>query len=787
MAAAASSIPAEIYAKWLGIAAENCPPNHYVLLGLKLYESNQKKIKQAADKRTKIVRPRCLKDREKGTFLLNQIATARVCLTDVKRKREYDAALRSAASQPKPAISSDTIHSDTDTRVVLETQPQVEVEPVDAEVVESEKVQAGALPPRRVPKPTAPAADPVVVINKPRAKRGVPLAAIAMLAVVGLLSTCFVAGVWRLLASTSSNISSKSDGEVPNTPQVVETYHDAVPSNDRDNVVIPPPPPPPPPPLHWGLAPLVSMQVQVGQTYQQQLSFVRGNDDPVRFYVAGDSPVGVEIDAQEGTLSWTPTLEHAGQTHEITVEAIKRSEGFERAQRVVAIEVPLPTLNLQAVPASVDLAVGEERVIKPQIANADLFAGQLRFSLEGHLSEMRIDQTSGRFIWTPTLSNAKHKYSTTIVVQDTAGLELSARQQVTFQVGEPFLEFTRPTEKYIARVGEQLTITLPLRPVMKQHEYVCDVEGPIEFDVNRGDHEITWTPKLSDSGQSYEATVVVSDKLSLNLTDTLSLKIDVEELQCPPPETLTLWPRRGHIRYVYYKGAFPRPDDPRVPVLLLHDWDGRSDEFDGLAKHLQALDFAVIVPQLLGSGDEGDRPADQGWKDEYADRMKRELNDVNQILLEKHRAKEFNADALCIVGAGKAGSLLAMKWADNDPAVRALVMLSPAYEFGGLKTEEATHKNVKVDDLLVMIMVGAEHVRSKALAFRVNKRLASARKSEVNLHWHELETEKQSADLLSDKMHDEKPRIAEFLQSHVADKKYFWQGRPLRKATRIFD
>ena len=90
----APSIPDDIYHKWLDIALEDCPPPHYALLGLPIYETDVGKIERAASERTKIVRPRCLKHREIGTELLNQLAKARVCLTDSDRKSEYDAALR---------------------------------------------------------------------------------------------------------------------------------------------------------------------------------------------------------------------------------------------------------------------------------------------------------------------------------------------------------------------------------------------------------------------------------------------------------------------------------------------------------------------------------------------------------------------------------------------------------------------------------------------------------------------------------------------------------------------
>ena len=94
MSSAAPSLH-DAYRDWLGVPAEKIPPDHYTLLGLAPFERDAAKIQQATLERTKKVRPRCLKYHELGTQLLNEIATASVCLTDSKAKAEYDRALQS--------------------------------------------------------------------------------------------------------------------------------------------------------------------------------------------------------------------------------------------------------------------------------------------------------------------------------------------------------------------------------------------------------------------------------------------------------------------------------------------------------------------------------------------------------------------------------------------------------------------------------------------------------------------------------------------------------------------
>ncbi len=101
----AASVPPDIYENWLGIPSDACPPNYYVLLGLPLYESDLETIKRAGDERIKLVRPKCFKHREVGTRLLNEIAMARVCLTDRDRKGAYDESLRQAATRAPEIVA----------------------------------------------------------------------------------------------------------------------------------------------------------------------------------------------------------------------------------------------------------------------------------------------------------------------------------------------------------------------------------------------------------------------------------------------------------------------------------------------------------------------------------------------------------------------------------------------------------------------------------------------------------------------------------------------------------
>ena len=104
------------YYKWLAIPPAEQPPNHYRLLALNLFESDADVISTAADQRMAHVR-----SFQSGQYvdasqrLLNELASARICLLKPDKKSAYDAALRakiaeqtarSAPPPPPPMISA---------------------------------------------------------------------------------------------------------------------------------------------------------------------------------------------------------------------------------------------------------------------------------------------------------------------------------------------------------------------------------------------------------------------------------------------------------------------------------------------------------------------------------------------------------------------------------------------------------------------------------------------------------------------------------------------------------
>lgn len=101
------SQPFDPYEKWFGISQKDRPVNHYLLLGIKLFEPNLKVIRAAGEKRVEF-----LQDVSSGKHVevaqkcLNEVAKAALCLTNPAKKLAYDRELKLANAAALPNVVS---------------------------------------------------------------------------------------------------------------------------------------------------------------------------------------------------------------------------------------------------------------------------------------------------------------------------------------------------------------------------------------------------------------------------------------------------------------------------------------------------------------------------------------------------------------------------------------------------------------------------------------------------------------------------------------------------------
>lgn len=113
-----------------------------------------------------------------------------------------------------------------------------------------------------------------------------------------------------------------------------------------------------------------------------------------------------------------------------------------------------------------------------------------------------------------------------------------------------------------------------------------------------------------------------------------------------------------------------------VPVVLLHDYKGSRNTFDGLASYLQANGLAVIVPDLRGHGGSTRQQAfgatglrvleaSKLRKPDFLAMVQYDMEAVRKYLVDKNDEEMVNLNALCLIGA-EMGATVAINWAAKD-------------------------------------------------------------------------------------------------------------------------
>lgn len=97
-----SQVDIDVYKEWLGIPDGPRPPDHYQLLRLVQFEDQAEKIRNNYKKLNGHVRKYAAgKYSVRSQELLNELAKAMLCLTDVERKSDYDVSLGRVVEEKK--------------------------------------------------------------------------------------------------------------------------------------------------------------------------------------------------------------------------------------------------------------------------------------------------------------------------------------------------------------------------------------------------------------------------------------------------------------------------------------------------------------------------------------------------------------------------------------------------------------------------------------------------------------------------------------------------------------
>jgi len=151
------------YRKWLGIPPKDQPPHHYRLLGIAPFEDDPDVIENAAERQMAHVRRFQSGQRASlSQTILNELAAAKICLLDPRKKVQYDEILREKL-EPTALPVAEAIAEAPPVAGELVDGPPATVEPADAMEADVDAPPAAPIPAPRltgVPVPEPPRAVP---------------------------------------------------------------------------------------------------------------------------------------------------------------------------------------------------------------------------------------------------------------------------------------------------------------------------------------------------------------------------------------------------------------------------------------------------------------------------------------------------------------------------------------------------------------------------------------------------------------------------------------------------
>ncbi len=216
-----------------------------------------------------------------------------------------------------------------------------------------------------------------------------------------------------------------------------------------------------------------------------------------------------------------------------------------------------------------------------------------------------------------------------------------------------------------------------------------------------------------------------------------------DEVKIPKPEDLTVQTGDGlYLFLTYYPGLRGKQT---IPIVLLHGWKQSRNDYKDLALGLQALGYAVIVPDLRGHGESTRMKG--GRRDDVLDAAKmpatqftlmvrQDMKAIKDFVWARNNAGELNIDKLCVVGA-EMGASVALGFAAYDAVgydvgmtfygplklgrfVKSLVLISPKWKFTGLPLTAAISNPAVQKDISMLILVGKQDPRAMAEATRIH-------------------------------------------------------------------
>jgi len=417
-AAPAMSDSFDPYYKWLGIKPKDQPPNHYRLLGVEMFESDEDVIENAADQRMRHMRSlQSGANAEASQHILNEVAAARVCLTDPVKRSEYDeklknsrpvahAALPPQAPPPAPPVGT-------------------AVAPPVAAVPRSQGSNGRSAPAAVSFAAAAPTARP-----RTSARRKNAFPTVLVTSGAGVLVLLILAMVLMGVLKSGPETAIRP-GPIPvETKQAAPVKFTTTTGASSPARPVPPPenktPPQRPKPtgeLH--LLEIPTMTLGQGQSLRVQAT-VRDPDRwkaQVRFAPGLGVPAGTEVNAESGWIEWSPPKEARGM-YLFNIEA---RAGADEATTSFQVNLPWARGDLLFSDPGEHHAYPGEPLIVHLSARDDIGPVEgAQFELLSGPAGAVVERGTNQFRWQATEGQLDTKQRVTLRVTDSRGVMATA-------------------------------------------------------------------------------------------------------------------------------------------------------------------------------------------------------------------------------------------------------------------------------------------------------------------------------------------------------------------------
>ncbi len=249
------------------------------------------------------------------------------------------------------------------------------------------------------------------------------------------------------------------------------------------------------------------------------------------------APAGAFIDSTSGAFTWTTDADNAGQSYTATVSVTDLANGLTTDQTftiAVGIDPVAPTLaqiaDQTATPGNV--------LAFTAVATDEAIAAPLTYSLANlpaAMASASIDPNTGAFTWTPQDSDAGEDYVFTVEVTNAQGE--SDTQNVNVAISTvalaPVLDsIPNQTVNPSTEVQFTASATDPSSPGGAIEYGLAPAGGdaniPAALDTATIDPTtgaFSWTPSVTDLGQSYQVVVVATNDAGLTASQVVTINV----------------------------------------------------------------------------------------------------------------------------------------------------------------------------------------------------------------------------------------------------------------------